>query len=140
MHTLRLRLAARALLVTTAVTFVVASCAEGPTTPVVPCPLVAVGAPISLTVGSAAALRPMLEDVRDRVLPAIASADLSVDESVASLTSAVASGNRAAACDAFNLAATAFLALEPVALPEEAPDVEVVRLALRFTRNWLAAN
>lgn len=140
MHSQSLRVPSRALLVSAFAVCFAAACADGPTTPSVPCPLTVVGEPVSLTVSGASALRPILEDVRDRVIPAIASAEISVDESVASLTTAVASGDRAATCAAFNVAATAFLSLEAVALPEEAPDVEVVRLALRITRHWLSAN
>jgi hypothetical protein len=140
MPSLSLRARSRALVFSVLAALLSAACADGPTTPSVPCQLTSVGAPLSFTVGSAATLRPVLEDLRDRVIPAIASAEAAVDESVLSLTTAVTSGDRAASCAAFNVAASAFLTLESIALPEEAPDVDVVRLALGITRHWLLSN
>lgn len=113
-----------------------AACSEAPTEPVIDCTALALGTPLSHTVTSAAALRPALEDARDRVLPTL-SAPPVVDVNLAALENAVITANRAAACTAFNATVQSFNALAAAATPEQAPEVEVLRLTLQFARTWI---
>lgn len=116
-----------------------ASCADAPTEPGIDCNTVALGAPLTHVVTSAAALRPALEDARDRILPTLG-APPAVDVNLASLESAVASANRVAACEAFNSTVTAFNTLAASASAEQQPEIEVLRLTLQFARTWITSS
>ena len=113
-----------------------AACSEAPTEPVIDCTALALGAPLQHTVTSAAALRPAIEDARDRVLPTLA-APAAVDINFAALEQAVSSADRAAACTAFNASVQSFNNLAASATAEMTPDVEVLRLTLQFARTWI---
>lgn len=116
-----------------------ASCADGPTEPIIDCSTVALGTPLTHVVTNAAALRPALEDARDRVLPTL-SAPPAVDVQLAALEAAVTAADRAAACTAFNATVTAFNTLAAGATPAQQPDVESLRLTLQFARTWITSN
>lgn len=113
-----------------------AACTEAPTEPQIDCTALALGTPLQHTVTNAAALRPALEDARDRVLPTLA-APPAVDVQLAALESAVAVADRAAACTAFNATVQAFNTLAGGASADKAPEVEVLRLTLQFARTWI---
>jgi hypothetical protein len=116
-----------------------AACGDAPTEPGIDCSALSFGAPLTHTVTSAAALRPALEDARDRILPTL-SAPPAIDVNLAALETAVTAADRAAACTAFNTTVNAFNAYVASAPSAESPDLEVLRLTLQFARTWITAS
>lgn len=118
---------------------VATSCSEAPTEPPIDCATVALGEPLTHVVTSAAALRPALEDARDRIVPVFASLP-ALDLHVGQLETAVAAADRVAACQAFNSTVEAFNTLAASADEERAPEVETLRLTLQFARTWITSS
>jgi ABC-type transporter Mla subunit MlaD len=115
---------------------VATSCSEAPTEPQIDCTTVALGEPLSHVVTSAAALRPALEDARDRIVPVFAA----LPALVAQLEAAVGAADRVAACSAFNATVDAFNTLVASASDERAPEIETLRLTLQFARTWIVSS
>jgi hypothetical protein len=118
---------------------VATSCSEAPTEPQIDCTTVALGEPLSHVVTSAAALRPALEDARDRIVPVFAALP-ALDLQVAQLEAAVGAADRVAACSAFNATVDAFNTLVASASDERAAEIETLRLTLQFARTWIVSS
>lgn len=117
------------------------ACADGPTAPAAPtCQSVSVGASLSASAPSALVLLPMLDDARTRVIPSLSTATPAISSAVLELQGELASGGAVTACDAYNIAATAFNAIAATAPPEDTPDLEALRLALQIARLRVSAN
>lgn len=116
-----------------------ASCSDSPTEPSIDCATVALGVPLTHVVTSAAAMRPALEDARDRILPSLG-APPAMDVHVGQLETAVGVADRVAACRAFNSTVEAFNAFVESADAEQAPEIETLRLTLQFARTWITTS
>lgn len=115
------------------------SCGDEPTS-VKPCELIALGPTLSYVVQVPEALRPALEDAWFRVVPALSTPAPQLATNMERLSELLTSNNKEARCTAFNIAAERFERIVAEAPAADGPDLESVRLVLRLTHAYLAAN
>jgi hypothetical protein len=115
------------------------SCGDTPTS-VKPCELVALGPTLSYVVQVPQALYPALEDAWLRIIPALTSPPPEFTPSMERLSALLTSNDREARCTAFNIVAERFERIAAEAPASDGPDLESVRLVLRLTHAYLAAN
>lgn len=116
-----------------------AACRDAPTS-VKPCELVALGPTLSYVVQDPAALRPALEDAWLRVVPALTAPAPQFAASMENLSEKLTTSTKEARCTAFNIVADRFQRIVAAAPASDGPDLENVRLVLRLTHAYLAAN
>lgn len=117
-----------------------AACADGPTAPVGPtCEFVSVGTLLTAPAPSASVLLPLIDDARARVIPSLSTATPAISSALLELQGELASGGAVSACDAYNIAATAFTQIEASAPVDDAPDLDALRLVLQIVRLRIAA-
>jgi hypothetical protein len=92
---------------------------------------------------SDAALQPMLDDARTRLIPSLSSASTALIPdlmaSLAGLQTELGAVSGASACQAFNAVAAMLVNVEATAPASDAPDLDALRLVLRIVRVRLAA-
>lgn len=116
-----------------------ASCKDAPTS-VKPCELAALGPTLTYVVQDPAALIPALEDARVRLLPALTTPSPEFAQSMETLGERLIASTKESRCTAFNIVAERFQQIAASAPASEGPDIESVRLVLRLTHAYLAAN
>lgn len=116
-----------------------ASCSDAPTS-VKPCELVALGPTLSYVVQDPEALRPALEDAWLRIVPTLSTPVPEFATGIQNLSERLASSSKEARCTAFNIVADRFERTVAAAPAADAPDLESIRLVLRLTHAYLAAN
>jgi hypothetical protein len=116
-------------------------CAEGPTAPVGPsCEFVSVGVVLTSPAPSASVLLPLIDDARTRIIPSLSTATPVISSALLELQGELASGGAVSACDAYNIAATAFTQIEASAPVDDTPDLDALRLVLQIVRLRIAAD
>lgn len=115
------------------------SCADAPTS-VKPCELVALGPTLSYVVQDPDVLRPALEDAWLRLVPALTTPSPEFAASMENLSERLTTSTKESRCTAFNIVAERFERIAAAAPVADGPDLESVRLVLRLTHAYLAAN
>lgn len=115
------------------------SCSDAPTS-VKPCELIALGPTLTYVVQDPEALRPALEDAWVRVVPALSNPPQEFATSMESLSEKLTASTKESRCVAFNIVAERFERIAADAPAADGPDIESVRLVLRLTHAYLAAN
>lgn len=116
-----------------------ASCADAPTASQ-PCELIALGPTLSYVVTDPQALRPAIEDAWTRIVPGLTTPQPQFASSLDNLAQRLASSTKESRCTAFNVVAERFNAIVAEAPASDGPDLESIRLVLRLTHAYLAAN
>lgn len=115
------------------------ACRDAPTS-VKPCELVALGPTLTYVVQDPEALRPALEDAWLRIVPTLSAPVPEFATGIQNLSERLASSTKESRCTAFNIVADRFERTVAASPAADGPDLETIRLVLRLTHAYLAAN
>lgn len=120
-------------------TFLISACTDAPTAST-PCELTVLGPTLSFVVPSASALQPALVDAQQRLLPRLSTPAPIIASSISDFSTQLASVDKETRCRAYNKVVSEFERIAPTAPTSDGPDIEGIRLAIRLSHAYLAAN